>query len=357
VLIQRYLARRLLAPALGVFVFSIVVVAVFYLAQLLNQAALDGWPLGVVLGMAGLRLVLYFDVLIPVSLLIGLVVGLGRVQQSHELTALASAGIGKARLVGMVAGWIALLALLVAVLSMVVRPWGYSKFYEIEAGLAERLDVATIEPGRFQVGDETWLIYAQGSNGTTLQDVFVHQKRPRGRGVLTAQQMTQVAESDGLVRLQFRGAVSSYLLSFEGEEMPQELASQFESLDVLVEPQLPSVRQKVRRALSVQQLFGSSRPIEIAELQWRFVTPISVVLLACMGFVLSSSKPRVQRAAFVFAALVVATLYFSLLGVVVNWVELGRLAPSPGVFLAPLVTAGLLVVWATTGVLAKRVRR
>lgn len=341
-LIQRYLAKQLLGPVIGVFSFAVVVVAVFYMAQLLASAALESWPLDVVLVMAGLRMVLYFDVLIPVSVVLGLVIGLGRVQQAHELTALASAGVGQGGVFRLMAIWILVLCVLVALLSMIVRPWGYSKAYEIEAALAERLDITRVEPGRFQVGDDQWLIYAQTKQGARLNDVFVNQLRSDGRGVLTAREMTQSVDEAGVIRLIFEGNVSSYSLPSSELNGSRQLVSRFDRLEILVEPQPVTARDKIRRALSMKELWNTSRPIELAELQWRLVTPLSVLLMAWAAAGLVTQKPRASRASFVIAALIVATVYFSVLGVLVNWVEQGRLGVLPGVFAAPLLLALLL---------------
>ncbi len=82
-LIQRYLAREMLRPVLGIFLFLLVIVLVFYASQLLARAALEGLPMDIVTRMAALRLGLFLDVLIPIALLLGIVIGLGRMQSSR----------------------------------------------------------------------------------------------------------------------------------------------------------------------------------------------------------------------------------------------------------------------------------
>ena len=336
-IIKRYLAQRIFSPVVGVFIFCVVVVAVFYLAQILAWAADDGWPLDVVFKMAALRLMLYFDVLIPVAVLIGIVVGVGRIQQAHELTALASAGVSRIQLFKLVTLPVGLVFILVCLFSIFLRPWGYTQFYEIEASLAERLDITRVEPGRFQVGDEQWLLYANRRDDGVLYDIFVHQKKPDGRGLLTADTLRQTVDEEGLITLEFAGHVSSYTLPGLGSIKGRHLVGQFDVLEVLVESKGNRGREKVRRALPITQLIGSERSIEIAEWQWRLVTPLSVLLLAWMAAFLASNQPRSLRSFSIVIALIAATLYFSLLGVLVNWVEEGQLGAFPGVFMAPLV--------------------
>lgn len=352
-LIERYLARALLKPVWGVMLFLVVVVAVFYSARLLGQAATENLPVQAVLTMAGLRLVLYLDVLIPVAVLLGAVIGLGRVHQANELVALHAAGLSRFQMFRTLGVWLVGLVLVVAALSMWVRPWGYGVFYGIEAQLAERLDITRIEPGRFQVGDEQWLIYAQTRQGMTLYDVFVHQRTATSKTVFTADEMTQTLEPDGLIRLVFRGNITSHTLPQASQPNPSDdLISGFDELTVVVEPTPIAERQKIRRAMPMTRLADAQAPIEIAEWQWRWVSPLSVVVMALSALVLVSQKPRGHRAWALLLALVIATVYFSAVGVLVNWVEKGLLSPFPGVFIAP----GVLFLWVVSMSLARHLR-
>ena len=51
-------------------------------------------------------------------------------------------------------------------------------------------------------------------------------------------------------------------------------------------------RQQLRRAMSSAQLFGSDDPIEEAELQWRLISPVSVLVLALLAVGMSRINPR-----------------------------------------------------------------
>ncbi len=344
-LIERYLARAMLRPAWGVLLFLVAVVAVFYSARLLGQAATENLPVESVLAMAALRLLLYLDVLIPVAVLLGGVIGLSRIHQANELTALHAAGLSRFQMFRTLGFWLLGVVLLVAALSMAVRPWGYGIFYDIEAQLAKQLDITRLEPGRFQVGDAEWLIYAQQREGTTLKDVFVHQRTASRKTVFTAEEMTQTVDPDGLIRLRFKGDISSHTLPImDQREREDDLVAAFDELTVLVEPKPMAARQKIRRAMSMARLAGAKAPIEIAEWQWRWVAPLSVLVMALSVGTLVSTKPRGHRAWGLFGALVLATVYFSGVGVLVNWVERGTLPPTPGVFLAPaLVLIGVVL--------------
>ncbi|MFW6339787.1 MAG: LPS export ABC transporter permease LptF [Wenzhouxiangella sp.] len=332
-LIERYLARQILRPVGSIFLFLTVVVLVFYASQLLGRAALEGLPMGSVLSMAALRLGLFVDVLVPISLLLGCVIGLGRLQAGHEIIALAAAGGGRRRVVKALLAGIVGLALIVALASMLFRPWAYGTLYALEQDLAAELDLERIEPGRFQVGDEQWLIHAQGRSEVGLENVMVRQRADRFSGLIRARRLRQESAGDGQVRLVFEGNVHSYTMAPTGEP---DIVARFERFDMLLRVPEPPGRERLRRAMSTIRLLDAPTPVELAELQWRLTAPFSVLVLGLAGLALSRINPRSGRSARVLSATLAGTIYFSTLGVVINWLEQARFPILPGAFIVPL---------------------
>ncbi|MFU8832927.1 MAG: LPS export ABC transporter permease LptF [Wenzhouxiangella sp.] len=340
-IIERYLASEILRPVLGVFVFLVVVVLVFYASQLLGRAAMDGLPMDTVGRLALLRLGLFLDVLLPIALLLGIVMGLGRLQSAHEVVALAAVGAGRRRILSALGFWVLLLALLVAALSMIFRPWAYSTLYQLEREMAAELNLERVEPGRFMVGDQQWLIYAEGRSAGGLDQVMVHQRLDDLSGVLRAQRLEQQDDGDGIIRLVFTGDVHSYRIETQGES---DLIGRFDRFDVLFQARPPPQRAKIRRAMSTLALAESDVPIEVAELHWRLISPVSVLVLALAAVAMSRINPRLGQSARVLSASVVGTLYFSFLGMLINWLERGAIEPWPGVFYAPLAVLAVLMI-------------
>ncbi len=340
-LIERYLAREMLRPVIGIFVFLTVVVLVFYASQLLGRAALEGLPVGIVLRMAGLRLGLFVDVLVPISLLLGTVIGLGRLQAAHEIIALAAGGGGRRRVVRALLAAVAIMVLLVAAASMLFRPWAYATLYELEREMASELNLDRVEPGRFQVGNEQWLIYAQGRSEAGLQGVMVRQRADQFSGLIRAQRLIQESAGDGAVRLVFEGDVHSYTMAPPGEP---DIVARFERFDVLLQVREPPGRERLRRAMSTSELLNKPTSIELAELHWRLTGPVTVLVLGLAGLALSRINPRSGQSARVLSATLAGTLYFSSLGVVINWLEQDRFPVVPGAFVVPLSVLLVLAI-------------
>ncbi len=340
-LIDRYLARELLRPVIGIFVFLTVVVFVFYASRLLGRAAVEGLPTGVVATMAMLRLGLYLDVLVPIALLLGTVIGLGRLQAAHEITALASVGAGRWRAVKAVLVLITALALLVAAASILFRPWAYERLYSLEEALAAELDLSRVETGRFQVGDEHWLIYAENRSETGLEEVMVRQRADEISGLIRAQNLRQTAADDGQIRLIFEGDVHSYTMASAGQP---DIVARFDRFDMVLNLDEPPGRERIRRALPTASLFNDPSPDEMAELQWRLSGPVTVLALGMAGLALSRINPRSGRSSRVLSATLLGTLYFSTLGVVINWLENAEFPVFPGALIVPIIVLSVVAL-------------
>ncbi len=338
-LIERYLAREILRPILAILLFLTIVVLVFYASRLLGRAALEGLPMDIVFQMSMLRLGLFADVLVPIAVLLGTVIGLGRLQAAHEIIALASVGAGRRRVAKALVVTISVFALGVAAASMLFRPWAYEKLYALEKQLAAELDLTRVEPGRFQVGDEHWLIYAQGRSEQGLEDVMVRQKADEVSGLIRAQRLMQESAGNGQVRLVFEGDVHSYTMASQGQP---DIVGRFDRFAMVLRLDEPPGRERLRRAMSTSQLLGAPTAVEMAELQWRLTGPLTVLVLGLAGLALSRINPRSGKSARVLSATVVGTLYFSLLGVMINWLEQGEFPVVPGAFVVPLAVLALL---------------
>lgn len=342
--IERYVAAEIMRPVIGTLLGLMIVVLAFYASRTLAEAAADRFTIDLVVRLALLRLGMFMDVLVPVALLLGAVIGFGRLQAGHELTALAAVGAGRRRILLALAAPVLALAALVALMSLQYRPWAYATLYELEAALASRVDLAQIEPGRFTPLSREWLLFAERRDNGILESVFLHQRQPDASGLLRADRLHQTLDADGRHRLVFSGGVQLLRLDRDGHS---DLLGRFDRLQVLFTPPAPPPRKKLRRAEPLKALRQSKDGMYVAELQWRLLAPVSVLVLALAAVAMSRIDARRGQSVRVLGASLLVTLYFSVLGVLLNWLEQGRMAPWPGVFWLPMVllTALLLRHW------------
>lgn len=346
-ILERYLSRELLRPVWGLCFFLLCVVLIFYASRFLGRAATEGLPMELIGVMVGLRLGLFLDVLIPSALLLGLLVGLGRLQSAHETTALVSAGVAPNRWRRLLIVKVVLLAAVVLALSGWFRPWAYQTLYQLDADLAADVTIERIEPGRFQVGGRHWLIHAEGRDAQGLTEVMIHYRNRdveggnETRSLLTAQRMQQRVDELGQVRLLLSDQVRSYALD---PARAQDMVANFQQLELILPAPPLTERAQLRRARSLGELWVHEGRMELAELQWRLLAPVTVLVFAFAALTIGRRPPRSQSPMPIWIGLLLITAYFSAVGAVINALEQGRLAAWPGAFLVPLVVLLLLVV-------------
>ena len=339
--IERYLVLQLMRPIIGVFAIIFVIVLAFFLSSYLADAVIDRLSVGSVALLTGLRLGLFLDVLIPASIMLGMVIALGRLQSGYEMTAIAAAGVGRAAIVRAVM-IIALLGLmLVLVLSHVFRPWAYGLLYQMEGELVTRVDLSRVEPGRFEIGDEQWVIFAERRDGQVLEEVLVHQRLPSYRNLLRAERLEQQTQPDGSVGLLFSGNVRSYRLESGGDT---DLISQSDRLLVQFDPPAPEERNRIRRALNLSDLLDDPGALEWGELQWRVLSPLSAILLALTALAIARINPRRGQAAKIVTASLLIALYFAVVGMLANRVDAETIPIWPGLFWLPIVIVPMLLL-------------
>lgn len=337
--VERYIAGQLLRPVVGVFLVVLVIVLAFYFSRYLADAVVERLSLGAVAQLAFLKLGLFFDVLIPGAIFLGIILGLGRLQAGYEITALASAGVGRSSVVRAVLSIALVGMLIVAALTHVFRPWAYDLLYRLEGEMAVRVDLDRVEPGKFEIGDEQWMIFAERREGGALADVLVHQRTPTYRNVLRAERLEQRSLADGTIALDFLGNVRFYRLDQGGDA---DLVGRSGILTVLLDQPAPVERNRIRRALPLPRLLEAAGPLEWGELQWRTIMPLSVVLLALTALGLARIRPRGAQTSKLITASVVVALYFSILGMLSDRVDSETIALWPGLFWLPLAMIPLL---------------
>jgi lipopolysaccharide export system permease protein len=144
-----------------------------------------------------------------------------------------------------------------------------------------------------------------------------------------------------------------YILDGKGN---RDVTSRFNTL-ILHLPVREAESRYRRKAESSQSLRTSTEPKDIAEFQARVSSPMATIILAMLAVPLGRTSSRQTRFGSFFIAVLVYALSLSFVGVVRNWLENGDISPNPGMWLAYIVPALLLVILLNTHTLQRLARR
>jgi lipopolysaccharide export system permease protein len=340
-IIDHYLTREVAHPLMAICTALVVIFIAYSLSRLLVDADAGLLQPSEVLRLTLLKSLISFDVLLPLSLFLAVMTGLGRLYTDSEIYAMRTGGISEARLLRPLMRLALVVAVVVALLSTWVRPWAYAQTYEIKSRAEASAETGRIREARFYTFGEsqrTVFIEHIAENGTDLEGVFVRTRKADDLQVITATRgIFEYLYKPMFHRLQLTDA-----RVFRKVGDGPDLSAQFGTFTLWLPAEAPKPPGYRVKSATTTTLGQSSDPVDQAEFQWRLSTPVSALLLALAAIPLSRSRPRQGRFAKMLLALGVYAVYFNLLDVSRSWVEQGSSSYIwwvPG--LLSLVVAGL----------------
>lgn len=343
VLLERYVAREIAKAAAGISAILVIVFVSYLVARYLGDVVDGLLPARTIAFLVLLRTAIALEVLLPITLFLGVVMALGRLHTDSEIVAMSALGVSPARVLRAVGGLALVLAVGVGTLSLLVRPWAYDKSYRLRAEAGAEIDLDRFKAGRFYAKQRgEYVVFAESDNPADgrLAGVFVHHEERGIRQVIFAQRAYQhVDPASGnrtLVALRGRhyriapGEGRDRIVGFERIEMP-----------LRPEEVVPEYR---RKAAPSATLARSSDRMDLAEWQWRLTTPLATVFLALLGVPLSRAVPRQGRYTRFTAAVLAYAAYYNLKSVAKTWVERGAVGPVPGLWWVDVLLAVVVVL-------------
>ncbi len=342
-IIDRYVLLSALWPFAAVLSVLVALFAGYSLSAILADAVSGLLPMGVIAALAGLKLLIALEVIAPISLFIGVIVAFGRLQEEGELTIMTALGISPMRLARPIMALALALAVSVAALSILARPWAYATSHSITERASNMLNLNAMEAGTFYAshdGRQVIFLGARAGSHGAAEDVFISRRKDDGQVEVIYARGAQPVVRTAVGR---RTAYLSNAHMYELDPRDPGHDRLVEAAGVSVNPDgaPPGAPRYSPVAASTQHLAASTLPADIAELQWRLSTGLSTFLLALLGMSLSWGRSSHNRYAKFGPAILAYSAYYLVCTVARTWVEHGRVGRFPGLWWAP---AGLAVI-------------
>jgi lipopolysaccharide export system permease protein len=343
-LINRYLNREILTPLVTICTVLVVIFSGYSATRYLPAAANGLMTGGTVMALVSLKILIALEVLIPVTLFLSVITVLARLHSQSEIIAMQASGLNERTLLTSVLQVSFLVALVVAVLSLYVRPWAYEKSYWLKADAEANFDFSRLRPGRFhEIGDGNFVVFLERLNQkeNRAEGVFIEQREENSRKVTRAGEAW--LEIDPLTDEKSIALRNGYHYEFLDNDSNTKIFRFQSTRLALVPKQVDSIVYR-RKAASTKSLYSSSEPGDVAEFQWRISTGFSTVLLGLLGVPLSRTAPRRGRSANVFFGVIIFAVYYNVTAIAKIWVEQEAVGSFPGVWWPHVLLAVLFVV-------------
>ena len=355
-LIGRYIFREAFGSWLIVMSVLFVIFMTNQLADILGDAAGDRLPRDAVLAIFGFTALRYLTLLTPITLFLGITLGLARLNRDGEMAALSACGVGSGRLLVPIGAFTLLLAVGLTWLSLELTPAASRRIEEIRFSAKQNAELTAIEPGKFTSPDAgSTVLYAREVTGDELRGVFLQAQRDDEVSVVLAERGRRIVDGStgNLSFVLYNGRI------YEG--VPGEnkfLVVEFDEQLVPIRPDEKDEFVEAAAAKTTRELLRSPALADRGELHWRLSLPLSLFVLALLAVPLSRTSPRDGRYARLGMALFVYLIYANLLSLARVWVERGIISDAIGMWWVHVVVGLLgLLMFAREGGWFVRARR
>jgi len=339
--LDSYLFREFAQTTFAALVVLMIVSLGAVFADVLSDIVRGRVPAGMMLAQLGLQVLNYLPLILPLGLMLGLLLSVGRLYRDSEMPVLTSIGVGPRRMLRPLMLLVVPFVLMIGACSLWLGPWArqYSQ-QMIEAGQRTLL-VAGLEAGRFvELPGGGGVVYANAmsNDGTYLGRVFIYRQdedrmdiTSARTGTLNLEGTTRYLKLDEGSRVEgpMDGGKDFRLMRYASNEVRLPDA---ESRDLDDDPEL----------MSTLALLPDDRPEARAQLHFRLAPPLLALAFALLAVPLARSPPRQARWGRIILGLLAYVFGVNLMLLGTNGLANGRLPLALGLWwlVLPLLAFG-----------------
>jgi len=350
-ILDRYIVREIFRHALlGLVVFTFV----FFVPQLVRLMELLVRHSGSGGQLVKLFLCLFPGVLtftVPMAILVGVLLGLGRMSADSEIIALTALGIGRQRILLPVAVLALTGTMITACMTLWASPVALRAFRGIEADLIANQVSFQVQPRVFDERFPKTVLYVNdvSASGTQWHGVFLAEAGDQNSSQLTlAENAIVIAEPElGKLELHLQGGATH---EFNRLDPNHYSVTQFGQSDLPIEVTglLPSKERSLsNQERSLLQLWFDNGPSwreARVELHRRIAFPFACIFFALVAVPLGSQPRRGGRAAGTLLAVLLIASYYLLFVFGAGLARQGTVPVPAGIWIANLALGLLSII-------------
>ena len=147
---RNVILRELVITSLAIFFVLVGITLTTQLVRLLGQAASGAITSTSVAALLGFTLVSYLSVVLSLTLFVAVLMTLTRSYRDSEMVVWFASGMSLTQWIRPVLAFAVPVAIVIALVSMVLRPWAVANSEELRRRLDSRDDVSAVTPGVFR---------------------------------------------------------------------------------------------------------------------------------------------------------------------------------------------------------------
>lgn len=356
-ILDRYLVREIAGPlGLGFLVYTFILLldALFDAAEMIIRRGLPVATVGKLLLLSLPNIVV---LTVPMALLFGVLIAIGRLSSDSELVALRSTGVSLLSLYRPILLVSVLLTAVNTVLMVFVLPWGNHQLQLERLNILTRSISSQVQPRVFWDEWENQMLYVfEAPPGEPWHGVFLAESIPttQSNRLTVAERGRVRVDDDGeRVVLELEGA---YVHEVDLSRPDNYQVSRHERMEVLVEDQFSTEqRARVTAAKSVRELTlpelaswvgdrslsAENRRLARVEIHKKFSIPFACLVFGIFALPLGFNNRRGSKASGFALSILVIVGYWVLLDAGEKWAQAGGIPPWLAMWAPNLLFAAL----------------
>ncbi|MCP4597523.1 LPS export ABC transporter permease LptF [Neptuniibacter sp.] len=327
-IVYRYLAREVLVSMLAVSSVLLVIIMSGRFVKYLSKAAVGELDPGVLFSIMLYRLPGFLELILPLGLFLGFLLGYGRLYLESEMTVLEATGMSQKRLVAYSMGPALMVAVIVGTLSVFISPLGASETNNIFDQQENRSELESLTPGRFQKQKNSPRVTYTDSldESGQLGMIFMADRNKSNDRLQITLAQTGTTFIDQSRDQRFLVLEKGYRYEgVPGQGDYVELG--FERYGSEIEHKNQEIRFDKVEALPTSYLWASDEPRHQAQLNWRLSLPVLAIVVTLLAVPLSRVNPRQGRFARLVPSILIYLTYLAVLSNITSKVGDGEASP------------------------------
>lgn len=362
-IIHRYIVREIMSTfAATLFVLLLIIVGNTFV-RLLGKVSGGGLPLDALGKLVFLGSINGLIKLVPIALLIGMMLALGRFYRDHEVSAMHSAGMGPKQFYKGIFLFVAPLTLVIAGLTLFVIPDLERTSNNVKQEIKQRPEAAGIPVGEFmhsKAGDKKITLFVEDidEKNVVMKRFFMHIKE-NGKAKETnikeatnkdSESKNEVEKDNIEITLSAQQALlyvdpnnGNRIIKIEnGSRYDNNKTNNEMSIFSFAEHgiHIPALEVNISKDLEAEptlSLLEQNDRESLAEIHWRLALIFSAPVMALLAFPLSHTTPRQGRFGKLAFGILLYAVYANLIISGKSMIEDGKIPPWLGLWWVHLI--------------------
>ncbi|WP_225639261.1 LPS export ABC transporter permease LptF [Candidatus Profftia sp. (ex Adelges kitamiensis)] len=349
-IITRYLVREILKSQVSIL---LILLLIFFCQKIIRilGAVVDGEiPINLVLSMLILGVPELAQLILPLSLFLGLLMTLGKLYHESEIVVMYACGLGK----GVIIKTAMLLALITGIFASInafwISPLSSSYLYIVMAEAKANPGLASMVEGQFQSSKNgNYVLFIGDVKGKKFKNIFLvqfHSKNIQCSSIIVADTGHIERSLDG-----FQQVLLDTGTRYEVTMLLQDFRiTHFMNYKAIIGHQDVSLNLNNAEQATMRALWHSKENNFRAELHWRITLVFSVFVMALIIITLSGVNPREGLGITPLPAILLYLIFFLLQSSQRSNASKGKIDPFIGVWVINmlyLLLAIILNIWDT----------